>query len=306
MTNFGAEVIGVTKPEVVTDPATGETRTIDTAYVPAASEEQTKQFVMLKRQGYTRKPAIETDDYYVRVADSEDKPRICLVNHSWNHTSHKALEAIGEEVSAVIPAGVGVDYFLSILGNGSSTRGAADGLRRRFSRMQVIGVENESNPVWFTQKHPGEFEKSFGREPSFEAQEMYGGSAFGTELRLLNLDLLDSVQIVGTQEWKAYMETYNAGRQPGETIGRSSAASLALAERIGLQHPGSNILVVRYDKGDRYGNPVTGEQEYKTQQPLEWKQDVAVSPFYLPTDLRQAYKPLPAIIKENLDNLRVA
>lgn len=308
MVNFGAQVDGVSRFE----------KEVDVAYVPEASEEQTKQFVMLRRQGYQRKPAIETEDYSVRVADAEGKPRVCMVNHSWNHLSHKALEAIGDEISAVIPAGVNIDHFISILGNGSSTRGVSDSLRRRFTgerqlipgdprlfrkEIKVIGVENETNPVWFVQKHPGRFEEIFDREPTFTAQQMYGGSVIaGVDLiKFIDINQLDEVQLVTTEEWKASMDDYNNGKQPGETIGRSTAASLALARRLAVENPSTVGLMISYDRSDKYGDPVVDfDQDYVTVPPLGWSQDMIESPVVAPRNLRQAYRPAEQVKRGNI------
>lgn len=323
MRNFGAALEEVTDIVKVVDPITGEEKEVDKAYVPAASREQTRQFAALRRQGYTREPVKATDGVYeTYVSKADGKPSVLLVNHSWNNITHTSLEAIGDEISAIIPRGVNIDYFISILGNGSSTRGASDALHRRFTgdrqlipgdprvfskRMRVIGLEDETNPVWFVQKHPGKYEEMFGHEPNFETQEMFGGSAVGTDIKFVDLDMLDEVRIVTIADLESFQNEYNAGRQPGETIGKTSAASFVLALRMARENPGSMGLILNYDKGDRYGAPVQVlSQDYMTIPRQGWRQWVAEDPVVIPRDLRQAYQSREFVRMDNREYYRRA
>ena len=99
-------------------------------------------------------------------------------------------------------------------------------------------------------------------------------------------------------------EEYNKGKNPGESIGRSSAASLVIAEQLASEHPCSIILAICYDKGDRYGDPVVDVfDEALTIPPADWQQDVAVSPSTMAPDLRMAYLPIEDIQKANLQRM---
>lgn len=85
-------------------------------------------------------------------------------------------------------------------------------------------------------------------------------------------------------------------------VGRTTAASLVVAKRLDQRYPGSTILVVFYDKGDRYddlrrapaGHEITFADsptaEGSVVQPPYWLQWPATSFDELPADLYSAYQ----------------
>jgi cysteine synthase len=65
-------------------------------------------------------------------------------------------------------------------------------------------------------------------------------------------DMLDEIRLVSEKQWRGIQEKYNKTKPIEETIGRTSAASLAIAEELDKENPNSVILVLFYDKSDRY------------------------------------------------------
>lgn len=298
ITNFGARLVQIPQ-----------------GYVPEASKEEWKQFTGIAKTNRYKLAKHQTDDFSVITAEGDGK-RMCLINHSENPLTPKSLESIGEEITSLIPVGVGIDYFVTVLGNGSNTMGVTEGLRERFidrklkrgwPTMQVVGVEDWDNPVQFEAKYPGLYQSRFGREPSYKTQRMFGSSARGTKLRFMDIDQIDEIRLVADREWEPRMQSENAACFTAETIGASTAASLVVAEQIAREHPGSIILTIAYDKGDRYGSPVDGNMgmvdgsmNLHLVSPNGWRQWLPESPIDLPVSLRQAYSNPQQVRAENL------
>lgn len=298
----------------------GTTLVEEEGYVGEASKEEWRQFTHLARAKGYKLRKVATDDYSVIVAEGNDG-RMCLMNHSENPMTPLALESIGDEVAEIIPRGVGIDYFISVLGNGSNTVGVTNGLKRRFGRMQAIGVEDWDNPAQFEKKYPGEYERIFGHAPSYGEVAMYGaGTQTTAPLKFIDTarEMVDDIRLAKKSLWDEKMKEFNYGRPVVETIGASSAGSLVVAEELARENPGMIALVISYDKGDRYGIPAVPNTtpasdlyeaavfkvkqlaEDRSVQPLGWKQTPAAEPLDLPTNLAQSYKPPEVILRENL------
>ncbi len=286
---------------------------VSEGYVPEASKEEWKQFSGLARTNKYKLARYETDEFSVITATGNSR-KMCLINHSENPITPKSLEAIGVEVVNILPAGVGIDYFATILGNGSNTSGITAGLKERFidrkvnrgwPAMQVIGVEDWDNPVQFEAKYPGEYKRRYGHTPSYKPQRMFGSSAKGTRLRFMDVNILDDIRLIPDIMWDSRMKRYNSVRQPVDSIGASSAGALIAAEQLAQEHAGCIVLTVFYDKGDRYSNPIPDQAVHPLLESpsiphLGWRQWVPESPIDLPANLSQVYQ-LP--MKVRLQNL---
>ena len=291
MINFGADLIEA-----------------ESENVPGASLAERLQFIRIARsRGLQPVQYIPNDGmFHSWMAPSEEGPGMFMVNHSENHFTHHTVEEVGREVAAIVPAYMSIDYFVSILGNGTNTRGISDGLRRRFKNHKIIGVEDVGNPVQFEKKYPGRFEEIYGHAPVYERQQMLGSSQRGLNVSFIDGNAIEDIQLVSPEEWQAQLNAYNAreGKYTlhAETIGRTTAASLVVAKRLDEEHPGSVILMVFYDKGDRYdelrkapaGHEITfatsPTAEGSVTQPPYWLQWPAASFDDLPADLYTAYQ----------------
>lgn len=294
MRNFGA-MVEVSQP----------------GYVPQTAEELRAHIQTYKQEGY-EVTKHKTDDYFVLTAQKGEH-RVCLVNHSENMLTVNAFGKIGHEVRDIIPQGVNVDYFVSVLGNWTTTMGISRTLREGFSGIKVIGVEDPRNPNYFDEKYSGRFEQEYGHVPIFGSHDSYGASARGTRLRFANVKTIEEIRLVDLAQRDRLRAAYNSGQQLIDTIGNTSAASLWVAEQLLEEQPGSIVLVTFYDKADRYGQPILAKtpavfdaarhplfEVGKIQKP-HYQQTRAVNPLDLPRDLRQAYNDPQHVTQVNLE-----
>lgn len=234
MINFGAQ-LEITGPGYMSE--------VSRAYV-----DRIKQ---LQAAGLVTK--VETPDYTVFAGTDEQGKRVCFVNHSANEITVAGFGTIGDEIHDQLPEDQKVDYVVSIMGNGTSTTALSRTMKQHYPDVQIIGLEDERSPHYFEQKHPGEYERRFGKSPAFMQHDMFGSSAPGIRLKYGTVDTVDEVRLANPTERDEARQQYNRGRQSYEQIGNSSAASLVEARQIAREQPGSTVVVVFYDKADQYG-----------------------------------------------------
>jgi cysteine synthase len=238
MLNFGAEV-------EITEPG----------YMTVVSKVHRARIISMKREGWDVKKH-ETPDYTVFTAEKDGK-RVCFVNHSFNEATVKGFDSIADEIYEQMPEGQKIDYTVSVMGNGTSTAAISRTMKSHYPNVQVIGLEDERSPHYFGQKYPGEYERRFGEPAEFVQHDMFGSSAPGVTLKYGNVDAVDDIRLANPDERNEARDNYNQGRSGYEQIGNSSAASLVAARKLALEHPGSNIVILFYDKADQYGTQPT-------------------------------------------------
>ncbi len=279
MVNFGAEV-------EVTEPG----------YMSSTSAAYGKRIEEYDEDGWEITP-YKTKDYNVRVATKDGK-RVCFVNHSANGITIEGFESIGDEVSAQMPDDEKVDYVVSVMGNGTSTAALSRSMRRHYPDVAIVGLEDERSPFYFEQMYPGEYEKRFGKPLEFTQHDMYGSSAPNVRLKYGNVDAVDEVRLANPGVRDETRDEYNKGRRGYEQIGNSSAASLVAARHLATEHPGSNIVIVFYDKADQYGDePATATSTRflhdrprpEGTPPLGWRQQHVGNIALLPESISSAY-----------------
>lgn len=128
-----------------------------------------------------------------------------------------------------------VDYVVAGIGTGGTATGIARGLREYDSKAKVIGVEPASSPL-ITE----------GRAGPHHIQGI--GANFVPDL--LDISVLDSVVTVTDED--AVLYARRLAREEGIFAGISSGAAVAAAARLAEEHPGSRIVAVLPDRGDRY------------------------------------------------------
>ena len=128
-----------------------------------------------------------------------------------------------------------VDYVVAGIGTGGTATGIARGLREYDSKAKVIGVEPASSPL-ITE----------GRAGPHRIQGI--GANFVPDL--LDISVLDSVVTVTDED--AVLYARRLAREEGIFAGISSGAAVAAAARLAEEHPGSKIVAILPDRGDRY------------------------------------------------------
>jgi len=225
-------------------------------YMKEASKAYVDQIAKLEGQGY-EVTKHKTADYTVFVGRKEGERSVCLVNHSANELTVQGFEGIGEEIYQQMPPFEDVDYIVSVMGNGTSTTALSRAMRQHYPGVKVIGVEDERSPRYFVEKHPGEYERRFGHAPEFTQHDMFGSSAPDVPLKYGKVEVVDEVRLVNLDERNEAQDGYNQHRKSFEQIGNSSAASLVVARKLASENPGSNIVIVFYDKAGQYGDQLT-------------------------------------------------
>jgi len=167
--------------------------------------------------------------------------RVVLPNHSRRHETCEAFSRIGAEVNQQLPDGERLDAAIFGIGNGTTITGIAPVLQQQHPDVTTVGFTDLHNSlIGVTGKTGVQF-------------------PFVDKLRL------DEGHCLLPKDWTNVLERYNRGRARIDTIGRTSAASLAIAKRmIEQRQKAMHILVLFYDKLDRYANePITTEAVYR-------------------------------------------
>lgn len=117
--------------------------------------------------------------------------------------------------------------------------------------------------------------------------------------------MFNEIDVFDPKAAKEYMARYNytEGRSVADSIGRSSAACLMIAEELAIRHPGAIIVTLNYDRGDRYDisvKPFTpslsindslaySRYEPSKNKPLGYRQQRPETPRDIPRTLQEAY-----------------
>tara|TARA_Y100000310_G_scaffold60318_1_gene55678 strand:- start:150 stop:1178 length:1029 start_codon:yes stop_codon:yes gene_type:complete len=194
-----------------------------------------------------------------------------FMNHSMgsrgtnNELTLSSLEGITREVLEEIE----IDYFVPAVGNGSSVLGSARILPRD---CRVVPFETFQSAVAYDLKHPGEYERRFGVTPEdmqklLPRHQLPGTSYHGISFPHVNnsIEMLGDVILVSGNEMdKAYQNETSRNDTRSlphwddpniidhEDLGRSSRAGLAVALEIAKRVSEKNLLIIGYDKIDRY------------------------------------------------------
>jgi cysteine synthase len=268
----------------------------DPGYMEATSKAYVARIRELIQAGLVK--PVKTSEYYVFAGTDETGQSVCFVNHSGNELTVEGFDDIGDEIAEQMPDGQGVDFVVSVMGNGTSTTALSRTMKQHYPDVQIVGLEDERSPYYFEQKYPGEFKRRFGRPASFTQHDMYGSSAPGVKLKYGKVDAVDEVRLANPKERDEVRDTYNRGRRNYEKIGNSSAASLIAARQLAIEHPRSTIVVVFYDKVDQYGDSpaivTTPKFHYDLPRPegvppKGWHQKNVGSIALLPHSIRDAY-----------------
>ncbi|MFA4887401.1 MAG: pyridoxal-phosphate dependent enzyme, partial [Candidatus Nanoarchaeia archaeon] len=197
-------------------------------------------------------------------------PDFLFLNHSMgkrengvvgnNEITLSALEKIAREVS-----GEKVDYFVSAVGNGSTLLG----LGRVFNDVTIIGFESFQSAVAFNLKYPGEYKRKFDIQPgSLPRHRLPGTSYQGIDFphirNAIADQLVDDVILVSDRETDDFYSSMTGRRDTQQLphwdrridgfvdVGRSTQAGIQVALQISKRVEGKNLLVIAYDKAERY------------------------------------------------------
>ena len=159
-----------------------------------------------------------------------------------------------------------VDYFIGAVGNGSSVLGAA---RVFGDAARLISFESFQSAVVYDKMHPGDYEAQYGIKPgSLPKHKLRGTSFHGIDFPHINTLVqegrIDEARLLSdTQVDRNYAAA--TGRHDTEELihwdrvfkghedlGRTGRAGIAVALDLAERVEGKNILIVAYDKANRY------------------------------------------------------
>jgi hypothetical protein len=135
-------------------------------------------------------------------------------------------------------------------------------LRKYNQKLHVIGTEDFRAPVWYVIKYGEQyFIKNYGHAPTYRKHDTFGASNKGYIApfiaEMLAQGKIDEVRLMG-DEWRSLWQDYNEESYRKfddiNTLGHTSAQNFRTAIQYGYEHPGSNILVLFYDKADQYAD----------------------------------------------------
>jgi cysteine synthase len=199
-------------------------------------------------------------------------PDIFFLNHSMgkkhgiaysnNEVVLASLEGIATEVLDVTP----VHYYLPAIGNGSSIVGPGRVLP---DSTIVVAFESAQSAVAYNLKFPGKYQEQFGIDPGTLPRHKLRGTSFqgidfphirtAVETGLIqDVILLSDAEV--TANYKAATGRDDFAQLPhwdtslpfAYEYGRSTRAGIVAALEIAKKVAGKNMLVIAYDKADRY------------------------------------------------------
>lgn len=191
-----------------------------------------------------------------------------FLNHSMgpkgtnNETTLSAFEEIGREIKAEIKA----DYFIPAIGNGSSLLGPARALK---PETKVVPFETFQSAVAYDLVYPGKYESEFGIKPGTLSRHRLPGTSFqGINFphiqNAVDGGFIDDVILVSDErmdkEYCSLTNKTNSTRLPHwdkkieypENFGRTTLAGINVALEVARKVSGKNLVVIAYDKIDRY------------------------------------------------------
>ncbi|MDB5195469.1 MAG: hypothetical protein JWO84_653 [Parcubacteria group bacterium] len=183
-------------------------------------------------------------------------------NGSENGVAVEALGTIGEELRSQLDS---VDCFIAAVGNGSSVLGPA---RMLYPRTSIVTFESFQSATAYDLLYPGEYERLYGIAPGSLPRHQLPGTSFPgidfPHIRLAFKDeqLVERTVLVSDERTNdqylaltgnlvpASLPRWDTVRLP--PYGRTTRAGLAVALHLAEQMENKNIVLLAYDKEDRY------------------------------------------------------
>ena len=208
----------------------------------------------------------------------EENPDIVFLNHSMgafdknseSYSNNNITLGAMEQIYLEIPSEPQINYFMPAVGNGTTVLGIGKHFRSNKTYTNIIPFEHVKSGVLYDKVFPGVYEKLFNIKPGTLPRHNLPGTSFnGIDFpHIINsLDLnLNGVILVSDKETDDEYE-----EETGKTImsklphwdintsqypefGRTTNAGIAVALEASKLVKCNNILIIGYDKIDRYDN----------------------------------------------------
>lgn len=174
---------------------------------------------------------------------------IWIVNHSQSWESVVAVKPIAtESICQFDMLGIKLNYFISALGNGTSTSGIGMELKKYYKGIKVVGFEPKSAPVYSVK-----FNKF--KQTEMKDHVLTGTGVWGIPFPNMLETVLSDIVVVDDDQaaqntWKAISE--DVSQLFNQSIGLTSAASIATVQALAQKTVNQNYLVIFYDINEYY------------------------------------------------------
>lgn len=193
---------------------------------------------------------------YIRELREEYHRNVMIPNHALEgDESIATMKNIANEIiDELSTRGIDrINYFVSALGNGLSTKGMGSVFKERFDKLVLVGMEPAESPTVYLRRHTdvkrpdnyGETHGLIGTGPgdtnvSFPIMESY-------------VDKIDDFVLVEKKDWEDV--SVKLADYEGKFVGHTSAACVYAALQIAEKAPRNSIIVtVFYDSAWKYLN----------------------------------------------------
>jgi|GEM_PF-1553389 len=181
-----------------------------------------------------------------------------ITNHACDETDGVgAIVELGEEIIEDLKSFHSVcklDFFISALGNGLTTRFVSKALLIKNPEMKIIGVEPYESPTVYKSRFPDEFEHKFKGKDINALHELLGTGPGETDFHFPNMravvNQIEKIYLVKPEEWK--MRERQLANFIDQKVGHTSSACLEAAIRHSTHVYNKNFLVIFYDPSWKY------------------------------------------------------
>ena len=180
-----------------------------------------------------------------------------------NETTLRAMGEIAREIRQELPV---VDYFIPAVGNGSSVLGPAMELD---DATTIVAFESFQSAVAYDQKYPGDYERMYGIKPGTLPRHKLRGTSYpGIDFphirNAIAQGIIDNIVLVSDNDVdKNYhaltgrddttaMPHWDVQFKEHDNLGKTGRAGIAVALRIAETVAGKNLVIIAYDKAERY------------------------------------------------------
>lgn len=146
-----------------------------------------------------------------------------------------------------------IDYFISALGNGTTTRGLGTFLTRE-RRTKIVGVEPKESPTILQMLFPDRFRQEFQFASQTGKHGLIGTGPGYTNFRFVNMQAImkeiHNIITVDREEWQLQLRQLHDIE--GKHVGHTSAACLHAALKIASEEYDKVFVLIFYDPYWKY------------------------------------------------------
>jgi cysteine synthase A len=195
-----------------------------------------------------------------------DKGDYVYTNHATDQEDGvSAIEELGNEIAEYFEnSKLSVDYFVSALGNGLTTRFIGKALLNHFKSIKIIGVEPFESPTVYSIWDPIKLKEEYGTVDFKSNHELIGtgpgeGVVFPNMRKVISDNMLSDIILEKHDEWIIRDKQLNA--IPNLSVGHTSAACFDAAMKLANNVQNKNIVVIFYDSQWKYTDNLPEDQK---------------------------------------------